>query len=148
MSLGRIMRGAELEHQLMLFAEVDLLQMPALCEIPKMQTPAIFAGEQHFGDETVLERVRRAPFAGDHGVVAELLRSAVDLPPAERLEALLIHDKDSARRLAILVAERRDIDAAGPAMDRMRARVAGLVGNLLRLNHLHDLGRARVGLGV
>src|SRR5271166_287832 len=124
----------------MLLAQVDFLQMLAPGEVPEMQPPAVFAAEQHLGDEAVLECVGRAPFAGDHGVVAEmppgvvaeLLRSALDLPAAERLEALVIHDKDSARRLAVLVAERCDVDAAGPTMDRMRARVAGLVGNLLR----------------
>ena len=33
-------------------------------------------------------------------------------------------------------------------MDRVRARVAGLLGDLLRLDHLDDLRVARVGLGV
>ncbi len=154
--LGRIVRRAQLEDQLVLLAEVDLLQVLALGEIPEVQPAAVLAAEQHFRHEPVLERVGRAPFAGHHGVVAEmppdvigeLLRPAIDLPAAERLEALVIHHEDAARRLAVRVAERRDVDAARPAMDGVRARVAGLLGDLLRLDHLDDLRLARVGLGV
>ena len=90
--------------------------------------------EQHLGHEAVLERVGRAPLAGDHGVVAEvppevvgqLLRPAVDLPAAEHVEALVVDQEDAARRLALGVAERADVDALGPAMDGVRPAVAGL----------------------
>src|SRR5439155_15803488 len=128
----------------------------ALGEIPEMQAPAVFAAEQNLGNETVFERVGRAPLAGDHrvvaemppGIIAELLRSAVDLPAAERLETLLIHDEDAAGRLAIFVAQRSDIDPTRPAVDRVRAGIAGLVGKLCRLDHLDDLGRARIWFGI
>ena len=127
-----------------------------LVKSQKCSSPAVFAAEQDLRNEPVLERVGRAPFAGDHGVVAEmppgvvgeLLRPAIDLPAAERLEALVIHHEHAARRLAVLVAERRDVDAARPAMDGVRAGVAGLLGDLLRLDGLDELGIARVGLGV
>src|SRR5207249_10217507 len=82
------------------------------------------------------------------GIIAELLRSAVDLPAAERLETLLIHDADAAGRLAIFVAQRSDIDPTRPAVDRVRAGIAGLVGKLCRLDHLDDLGRARIWFGI
>jgi hypothetical protein len=49
-------------------------------------------------------------------VVAKLLRAAIDFPAAERFECLVIHDKDAARRFAVLVAERSHIDAARAAM--------------------------------
>ena len=145
--LGRVVRGAQLEHELVLLAEVDLLQVLALGQVPEMQLAAVFAAEQDFRDEAVLERVGRAPFAGDHGVVAEmppgvigeLLRPAIDLPAAERLEALVVHHEDAARRLAVLVAERGHVDAARPAMHGVRARVAGLFGDLLRLDRLDEL---------
>ena len=154
--LGRIVRGPQLEHELVLRAEVDLLQVLAFGEVPEVQLAAVLAAEQHLGHEPVLERVGRAPFAGHHGVVAEvppgvvaeLLRAAIDLPAAERLEALVVHHEDAARRLAVLVAQRRDIDAAGPAVHGVRARVAGLVGDLVRLDGFDELGRARIGLGV
>src|SRR5262249_27278944 len=135
---------------------VDLLQMLALGEIPEMQPTAISAPEQNLRHQPILEGVRCAPFAGDHGVeaevppgvVAELLRPAVYLPASERFEGLVIHHEDTARGLAVFVTERGDVDAAGSAMHRMRPCVAGLLGDFLRLDHLYDLGHARIGLGV
>src|SRR5437660_1957635 len=120
----------------MLLAEIDLLQMLALGEIPEVQPAPVFAAEQDFGNEAVLDRVRRAPFAGHHRVVAEvppavigeLLRTALDFPAAERLERLVVHDENAARGLSVLVAERRDVNAAGPAMDGVGTGVAGLLG--------------------
>src|SRR5262249_60085977 len=124
--------------------EVDRLQMPAPGEIPEVQLAPIPAAEQHLRDEAVLERVRRAPFARHHGVVAEmppavigeLLRPALDLPAAERLERLVIHHEDAARRLPLGVAERRDVDAARTAMGRVRAGGGRLLGDLRRLRWL------------
>src|ERR1700751_3141605 len=121
-----------------------------------MQASAVFAPEQNFGNEAVLERVGGAPFAGDHRVVAEgpprvitkLLRSAGGLPAAEGLESLVIHDEAAAGRLAVLVSEGRDIDAAGSAVDGMRAGIAGLVRKLRRLDDLDDFRRPRIGFGV
>src|SRR5262249_46221281 len=150
------MRGTQLEHELMLFSEIDLLHVLALGEVPEMQAVAVFAAEQNFRDETVLERIGRAPFACHHGVVAEmpptviaeLLRAALDLPSAERLEGFVVHQEDSARRLAFRISQRRDIDAAGAAMGRVRTRVAGLFCDLLGLDHLDYLRSARFGFGV
>jgi hypothetical protein len=81
-------------------------------------------------------------------VVGELLRSAVDFPASKRLERLVIHHEDAAWCLAILVAERRDVDAAGAAMDGVRSRIAGLLGDLFRLDRLDQRRLARVGLGI
>src|SRR6516164_10156664 len=130
--------------------------MLALGEIPEMQAPAIFAAQQNLRHQSIFESVRRAPFAGDHGIetkvppgiVAKLLWAAINFPAAERFERLVIHDKDAARRLAILVAERGHIDAARAAMHGVRPRVASLLGDVLRLDDLDDLRFARVGLGV
>ena len=49
----------------------------------------------------------------------------------------------AARALALAVAERGDIDAFGPAVHGVRPRVAGLLGHLLGLDHLDDLGVLR-----
>src|SRR5262249_26716675 len=156
MGFGRVVRGPELEYELVFFAEIDLLQMPALGEIPEMQAPAVFAAEENFRNEAVLEGVGCAPFAGNHRVVAEmpprviteLLRSAVDLPAAKGLETLVIHDEDAAGRLAVLVSEGRDVDAPGSAVDGMRTGIAGLVRKLCRLDDLDDFRRPRIGFGV
>src|SRR5207302_315520 len=122
--LGWIMRGPQLENELVFLAEIDRLLMPALGQIPEMQAPAILAAQQYLRDQAVLERVRRAPFARDHGVIAKmpprvvgkLLRSAIHLPAAERLEALVVHHENAAGRLAVFVAECRHIDPARAAV--------------------------------
>src|SRR4029077_1630149 len=133
-----------------------LLQVLALGEIPEMQAPAIFAAEQDLRHQSIFEGVRRAPFAGDHRVeaempphvVAELLRAAIDFPAAERLESLVIHDEDAARRLALLVTERGHVDASRTAMHGVRPRVTGLLGDISRLDDLDDLRFAGIGLGI
>ena len=86
--LGRIVRRPQLEHQLILVAEVDGLQMLARVQIPEVQPAAVFGAEQHLGNQAVLEGIGRAPLAGHHGVVTEmppgvigeLLRAAIHLP--------------------------------------------------------------------
>ncbi len=130
--------------------------MLALVQIPDVHGMAVLAAQQQLRHQAALDHVGRAPFAGDHHVMAEmppeiisqLLRSAVDLPAAQHLEGLVVHQEDAARPVARGIAERADIDALRPAMDGVDARVAGLLGDLLGLDHPHDLGRARIGLGV
>ena len=148
--------GLQLEHQLVLVAEVDGLQVLPLVQVPEVQPPAVLGAEQHLRDQAVLERVGRAPFAGDEGVVAqvppgivgEVLGPAVHLPLAAHVEGLVVHQEHAARSLALPVAERGHVDALGSTVDRMRPGVAGLVGHLARLDHLHDLGFLGIGLGV
>ena len=72
MSLGRIVCRTELEYQLVLGAEIDLLHMLALVEIPEMELAAIAAVEKDLRHETVLERVGGSPFAGDERVLAQM----------------------------------------------------------------------------
>ena len=70
--LGRVVRRAQLEDELMLLAEIDLLQVLAPGEVPEVQTAAVFAAEQDFRNQPVLEGVGRAPLARHHRVVAEM----------------------------------------------------------------------------
>jgi hypothetical protein len=88
---GRVVRRARLEDELVLFAKIDLLQVPALGEVPEVRAAAIFAAEQDFRNEAVLEGVGRAPLAGYRGVVAEMPppRPArlADLEPARKSAA-------------------------------------------------------------
>jgi hypothetical protein len=80
--------------------------------------------------------------------MGEALRAALNLPAAEHVEALGVDEEDAAGRIALGVAERGDIDAVGSAMDRVRAAVAGRLDHLRGLDHPHDVGAFRVGLGV
>jgi len=81
-------------------------------------------------------------------VVAQPLRTALHFPTAERLEALVIDHEDAARCLAVLIAERSDIDAARTAMYGVGPRVAGFLRDLLGFDDFDDLRVARVWLGV
>ena len=82
--------------------------MATLTEIPDMQAMPVLAAQQQLRIQTVLHQVRCAPFAGDSDVVtqvpcevvAEVLRTAIDLPSARRLEIVVIQGKDSARTVA------------------------------------------------
>ena len=104
----------------------------------------------------MLHHVGRSPFAGDDGVesqvppeiVSQFLGATIQLPLAEDIEALVIHDENSAGTVAVGGTQRADEDSVGTAMNRVWGCVSGARGQRLRLNHLHDLRFARIGLGV
>jgi hypothetical protein len=91
-----------------------------------MQAPSILGTEENLRHQAVLHGVRRPPLARHHRVVAkvppeiigEALRAALNLPAAEHVEALGVDEEDTAGRIVLGIAKRRDIDAVGPAMDR------------------------------
>src|SRR5713101_6831354 len=147
--LGRIVRGTQLEHQLVLRAEIDLLHMAPPAQVPYVEPMAIVTLDQALDAEPVLEHVGCAPFAGDRDVVAEVppeivseeLRTAVDLPLTEHVEALMVQQKDPAGTAAVGAAHCAYVDRVGAAMERMRATVAGARRDLLGLNHLDDFRR-------
>src|SRR6516162_909041 len=70
--------------------------------------------------------------------IGELVRSAIDLPAAEHVKGLVIHQQDAARRLAFGVAERADVDPIRTAMDGVGTSVPCAIGDLLRLDDLDD----------
>lgn len=112
--------------------------------------------EQDLGDQPVLERVGRSPFAGEEGVMAEMpprivgevLRPAIHFPLAAHVEGLVVHQEDAAKTLALAIAEGSDVDSLGAAVDGVGSRVAGLVRNLLGLDHLGDFRTPGIGPGV
>src|SRR5438552_14893756 len=150
------MRRPELQHQLVLLAEVDLLAMTALRQIPDVDLVAVLAGKQDLGVDAALDHLGRAPLARDRGVVTEvppevvgeLLRSAVDLPSALDRESVVVDHEDSTGRVAVRIAERTDVDPIGTAVDCVRPAVAGAVGNLLGLDRVDELRLLRIGLDV
>ena len=81
-------------------------------------------------------------------VVGELLRTAVGLPLALDREVVVVEQEHPAGAVALGVAERRHVDPVGPAVDGVRAAVAGLAGDLLGLDDLDELRRPRVVLDV
>src|SRR5437667_9586655 len=109
--------------------------MPAPPQIPDMDLMAVFTIEQQFGDQPVLDHIRRAPLAGDHRVMAEMppevvcqvLRAVIRFPWALNIEARVVHGKHAARSIAVRGAERADIDGIGTTMNRVRAAVSALL---------------------
>ena len=82
-------------------------------------------------------------------VVAEPDLAPVGLPGAEDVEAVVVEQGDPAGAVvAVGSAQGRQEDAAGPAVDGVRPRVAGLGGQLVSGDLPDDGGVAGVGPGV
>src|SRR5450755_2730702 len=87
----------------------------------------VFAADQQVQIGAGFDHIWRAPFAGYRDVVAEMppeiiteiLRTAIDFPAAENVEALVIEQEDSAWTAAIGSAECAHVDRVGAAMNRM-----------------------------
>ena len=155
--LARVVSGPDLEHHLVLVAEVDPLHQPALRKAPEVEVVAEALAEQVLGIQPVLDHRRRRPLRGHRDVlvqvppdvVGEVLVATVGLPGARDLEGVVIDQRDPAGPVAVAGgAEVRHEDAARPAMHRVRARVAGLGSKLLGLDRPHDVGLTGIGLGV
>jgi hypothetical protein len=110
-----------------------------------------------FGVEAVLDHRWRRPLRRDGDVlvevpphvVGEVLFAPVSLPRAGDLEGVVIDKCDPSRAVgAVGAAQVGHEDAAGAAMHRVRAGVAGLCGELLGLDCVDDLGLPRVGLRI
>src|ERR1700686_2286307 len=98
-------RGSKFQHHLLLGAKIERLHVPPLAQIPNMQRVTIAALQQNFGVHSLFDHVRRAPLAADERVISqvppevvtEILRSAIDFPLSQYVEALRIEDKNAAR---------------------------------------------------
>ena len=151
-----IVRGTQLEHHLLLGAELESLQVTTTVEIPDVQCVAILASQEHLRDHAVLHHLRCAPLAGDHRVVTEVppevvrqvLRPTILLPGPFDLECFRVEDEDAAGAVAVGVAQRVDVDAIGPAVRGVRAAVAGLAKDFLGFDHLDQARLPRVRRGI
>src|SRR5260370_18661480 len=130
--------------------------MTPLEQIPDVQLVAVAATQQNFRMSLVFHHAGRYTFAGDDGVesqvppevISKFLRAAIQLPLPEDIEALLIHHENSAGTAAVRSSQRADKDSVGTAMNRVRGCISRARGQRLRLNDLHDLRFARIGLRV
>lgn len=155
----RVVRGPHFERHLVLRAEIDRLHVATRAQVPEMQPVPVFVREQVLGHDPVLELRRQRPFARHHvvarqvppEVVVLVLRAAIDLPAAEHVEGLAIHDEDAGRAVGAVLAraaERAHVDALGPAMNGVRPRIAGLREDLVGLDDLVDARLRRMRLRV
>ena len=60
---GRVVCRTHLENQLLLFAEVECLEMTAPTQIPNVHLMTVLAAEEQIWLEPVFDHVRRSPFA-------------------------------------------------------------------------------------
>ena len=153
--LGRVMGGPDFQRHLVVFAQVDGLDVLALAQVPEVDRVAVFVAEQILGDEAALELRRQAPFGTDHVVLRQVppeiivlvLLAAIHLVLADDLERLAIHDEDARRAVGAILAataKARDIDALGAAMNGVGARIAGLGEQLFGFDGLVNLGPQRL----
>src|SRR5579862_3936515 len=156
---NRIVRGTHFERHLVVRAEVDRLHVLARPQIPEVQRVAVSVRQQVFGDEAVLELRRQAPLARHHviarqippEVVMQLLRTAIDLPFAEDLEALAIEDENARHAIGAVLAgaaERAPVDAFGAAVNGVWTRIAGPAHDLVRFDDLDDARAPWIGLRI
>jgi hypothetical protein len=81
-------------------------------------------------------------------IVRKILRSTIQFPFAEDVEAVVIDHENSAGAIAASRSKRARINPFRSAMQRVRRRVAGSCRERFRFNHLDDLRLSRIGLGV
>ncbi len=155
----RVVRGPHLERHLVLRAEIDRLHVAPRAQVPEMQPVPVLVREQILRDDPVLELRRQRPFARHHVVARQVppevvmlvLRAAVDLPAAEHVEGLAIHDEDARRAVGAVLAraaQRAHVDALGSAMHGVRPRIAGLREDFVGLDDLVDARLRRMRLRV
>src|SRR5262249_31717631 len=128
-------------------AEIDgLLELPLL-EVPEVDPLPVAARFDVREVEAGLVGVWLAELARDQDVLARLVPEVVVeprhlapvLPAPFELEGLRIEDGEAAGALALGVSEHRDDDVvARHAVDGVGPGVAGLLDDLLRLDHLLD----------
>ena len=156
---NRIVRRAHFQRHLMVGAEIDGLDISPGPQIPEVDPMAIFVREQILRHDAVLELRWQRPFARHHvvarqippEVIVQVLRATIDLPAPEDLERLAVHDEDARRSIGAVLAaaaERADVNAFRPAMNRVGPRVAGFPEDLLRLDDLVNLRLGGIRLGV
>src|SRR5690349_13354683 len=112
--------------------------MTSLEQIPDVQIVAVAALQQNFRIHSVLHHIRRSPFASDDGVetqmppevVSKVLRTAIQLPFPEDIEALVIHHENSARTATVRSSQGADKDSIGTTMNCMRGCVSRARGQL------------------
>src|SRR5215813_7738022 len=122
------MGRTHLENHLLFTAQIEGLQMTAAAQIPDMHLMSIFASKQQVRLKSILNHVRRSPFAAQQHVgpqvppeiVMQKLRSPIHFPLPEDLERLAIEHENTTRAVSIRRAKGTNIDSIRPAVNRMR----------------------------
>src|SRR6202012_2185529 len=99
---------ADLKRDQALPAEVDRLHLLTGLEVPEVQLASVLALADVRGVKAALERVGRAPLAGDERVLARLVPEVVEelhvagvpLPALRQREVTRVQDREPAGRIA------------------------------------------------
>jgi hypothetical protein len=79
---------------------------------------------------------------------SEVMVAAIDLPLADDVERVVVEQRHPAGAFLAVTAKAGNEEAAGAAVHGVRARVAGQLAQFLGSEHLDDLRRRGVFLGV
>ena len=152
-----VVQPADLERDQAGLAQVEGLLDPALLQVPEVEPLPVAAVGHVLDVEAGLVRVGLAELRRDQHVLARLVpevvvqlgRLAAVLPAALDLERARVEAGEAARAAALAIAEHADHDVvARHAVDGVGAAVAGLLGQLLRLDHLLHERAARIVVHV
>src|SRR5436190_12987539 len=150
------MRRTHLENHLLLFAQIERLEMASSAQVPNVHLMAVFAAEKQLRLQSTFDHVRRAPLAAQQRVETQMppeivmkkLRSAVHFPLAQNLERFTIEHENAARAVAIGRAERAHVNAFRTTVNRMWTRIISACENFFRLEHFNDLWFSRIGFCI
>src|SRR5258705_13419191 len=100
--------------------------MTPLGKIKDVQLMAVAASQQNLRIHSLAHHVGSSPFAADDGVVSQVppeiickfLRTTIQFPLPENLEALVIHHENSTRTVAARSPQCAHQDSVGTAMNR------------------------------
>src|SRR5713101_5412500 len=145
--LGWVVGGTHLEDHLLLFAQIERLDMASSAQVPNVHLMAVFTAEQQVGLQSVFDHVRRAPLAAQQGVETQMppeivmkkLRSTVHFPLAQNVERFAIEHENAARAVAIGRSECANINAFRATVNRVRTRIISARKNLFRFDHFDYL---------
>src|SRR5215467_14736447 len=121
--------------------------MTTLVQVPDMNLVTVLAGQQQLWIDAIFYHIRSAPFGRNHRVVSQvppqivsqLLWAAILFPRPLQLKRVRIHQENASRAVSASRSECAPVDGVRSTMKCMRRRVAGLLYELVRLNHLHTL---------
>src|SRR5579885_2802559 len=120
--------------------------MAPFAQIPDVQRMAVLPAQQQVGNHAVFDHVRGAPLAGDGDVVTEMppevvgevLRSAIDFPSPQHVEAFVIEQEDYSGTFTVRGPDRSDLHCIVSAMDGVRASLTVSLRHFLGLDHAND----------
>src|SRR5512143_2833778 len=130
--------------------------MSSSTQIPYMHLMSVFAAKKQIRLNSVLNHLRRSPFATQQRVKPEVppkivmqkLRVTVDFPLPEHFKRFAVEHENPARTVAVGIPECANVNSFRTTVNGMRTRIIRAGENYLRLDHFDDLWFPRIWLGI